>query len=51
MGKKILSLSYKHADNIDLMTKKGYDTTANAKWLTAFYNHYHSENETLAGGF
>ena len=50
-AQKILSMSYKHAENTDLMTKKGYDTTANAKWLVDFYVHYHSENQTLAGGF
>ncbi|MGG3943979.1 glycosyltransferase family 1 protein [Peribacillus psychrosaccharolyticus] len=48
---KILSMSYKHSENIDLMTKKGYDTTANAKWLADFYTQYHPENQTLAGGF
>lgn len=49
-AQKILSMSYKHSENIDIITKKGYDTTANAKWLANFYIQYHPKNQTLAGG-
>lgn len=49
-GEKILlSVSYKHADNINLMIKKGYDITSNAKWLADYYLHYYL-NQMVKGG-